>query len=117
MAAKKKTVEKEVETPTAEVKKENATEETLVTDKVVDNAKSFATFFIDSCIEVKNDVNTARVDGDKYAQDLVSSFKTNDKVDSLVAKSAGIMGQMVAGGVTLLMCPMRIVAKELSDKK
>lgn len=71
------------------------------------------TFAIDTCTSTRDDIKAARESGDKYATELVSSFKTTETVDTIVSNSASMMGQMVAGGMTLLMCPMKVLSKEV----
>lgn len=80
---------------------------------ITDPISSFKKFATDTCTNTKEDVIAARESGDKYAKELVSSFKTTEAVDTVVSNSASIMGQMVAGGVTLLMCPMTVLSREL----
>jgi len=74
------------------------------------------TFIKDACKITKNDIAEARKTGDKFATDFVKPLKTDTILDTIVEKSASLMGQMTAGGVTLLMCPMKILAKELEVK-
>ena len=79
-------------------------------------ANSFTTFIKDACQQTKDDIIEARKNGDIFAKDFVKPLKTNTGFDTLVEKSASLMAQMTAGGVTLLMCPMKIAAKELETK-
>jgi len=73
-------------------------------------------FIKTACNDTKENIVEARKSGDKFAKDFVAPLKTNTALDTVVEKSASLMGQMTAGGVTLLMCPMKIVAKELEVK-
>jgi len=77
---------------------------------------SLSTFIKDACQQTKDDIIEARKSGDVFAKDFVAPLKTNTGFDALVEKSASLMAQMTAGGVTLLMCPMKIAAKELEAK-
>ena len=85
--------------------------------KLADTIETLKTFIVDACADTKKEINNARKSGDKYAQDFVKPFKTNTGFDTLVEKSASLMGQMTAGGVTLLMCPMKVASKELTLNK
>ena len=75
--------------------------------------RTIGTFIKEACETTKDDINEARENGKKYAQDFVEPFHTNKSFDKLVASSASLMGQMTAGGVALLMCPVKIVSQEL----
>jgi len=84
-----------------------------------DNKKltnSVTTFIKNACQNTKDDIIEARKSADIFAKDFVAPLKTNTAFDTLVEKGASLMGQMTAGVVTLLMCPMKIVAKELEVK-
>lgn len=80
------------------------------------STNTLVTFIKNACKNTKNDITEARKTGDKFAKDFVKPLKTNTAFDTLAEKSASLTGQMIAGGVTLLMCPMKIVAKELEVK-
>jgi len=79
--------------------------------------RDLRTFIKEACETTKQDINSARESGDKFATDLVAPIKTIAVFDNLLHKSASVMGQMAAGGVTLLMCPMNVIYKELELKK
>ena len=79
-------------------------------------ANSLTTFIKDACKDTKDDIIEARKSGDMFAKDFVKPLKTNTGFDILVEKGASLMAQMTAGGVTLLMCPMKITAKKLEIK-
>lgn len=74
---------------------------------------SFVTFAKDACQTTKDDITQARKNGDQFAKDLVEPLHLNKNVENVLQGSASLMSQMVAGGVTLLMCPMKILSKEL----
>ena len=74
------------------------------------------TFIKNACKTTKEDVVQARKSADVFAKDFVKPLKTNTSFDVLVEKSASLMAQMTAGGVALLMCPMKIVANEIEAK-
>jgi len=73
-------------------------------------------FIKNACKNTIDDITEARKNGDRFAKEFVAPLKTNTAFDTLVEKSASLMGQMTAGGVTLLMCPMKIAANELEAK-
>ena len=77
---------------------------------------SITTFIKNACQNTRDDIIEARKNGDKFAKEAVKPLKTNTAFDTLIEKSASLMGQITAGGVTLLMCPMKIIAKELEEK-
>ena len=81
------------------------------------SSNKFITFAKESCTTAKEDINEARKNGAQTAKDLVAPIKTFEVMDTMIENSASLMGQMVAGGVTLLMCPMKIVSKELALDK
>jgi len=76
--------------------------------------RTLGTIIKEACQTTKDDINEARRSGKKFAQEFVEPFHTHKSFDKLVANSASLMGQMTAGGVTLLMCPIKVVSKELS---
>jgi len=96
---------------TAEVKK--TIEKIDVTQKIEDSANKIIDLVVDSCNMLQDDVKSAREEGSKFAKDLTANIKINDKVDSLISDASGIMGEMVAGGMTAIFCPMKVVSKEM----
>ncbi len=87
------------------------------TEENKDLAKSFTTFIKEACETTKNDITAARESGDKFAKELVAPLSKNETISAVLGNSASLMSQMVAGGFTLLMCPMKLASKELSLKK
>ena len=84
--------------------------------KVNDTTRTLGTFIKDACATTKEDIVEARKSGDKFAKEFVAPIKTVDAFDNMIEKGASLMGQMSAGGVALLMCPIKIVSAELSVK-
>jgi light-regulated signal transduction histidine kinase (bacteriophytochrome) len=78
--------------------------------------RTISTFIKEACQTAIDDVNEARQNGKKVAQDLVEPLHTHKSFDKLISSSASLMGQMTAGGVALLICPIKIVSKELKKK-
>jgi len=85
-------------------------------NRVNDRARTLGTFIKDACASTKEDIIEARKSGDKFAKEFVAPIKIVEPLDKMIEKGASVMGQMTAGGVTLLMCPMKIVSAELSVK-
>ena len=79
-------------------------------------SNTLTTFVKDACTQTKTDIVEARKSGDVFAKDIVKHIQTNTKIDTVVEKGVSPMAQMTAGGVTLLMCPMKIISKELESK-
>ena len=69
-----------------------------------------------ACDDTIADVKEARESGDKFAIDLVQSLHVNQNVEKVLQGSASLMSQMVSGGFTLLMCPMKNLSKGLAAK-
>jgi len=78
--------------------------------------ESISTFMKDAFTSTKDNISQARKNGDIFAKDFIKPIKTNTFFDIFIEKGASLMGQMTAGGVTLLMSPMNILAKKLDDK-
>ena len=81
-----------------------------------ENKRTFMDIVEDACNTTKEDVNEARKKGDKFATEFVANLKTTEPLDKALANGASLMGQMFAGGMTLLMCPVKVASKELAAK-
>jgi preprotein translocase subunit SecD len=82
--------------------------------EVVKAIESVVESIKENCQAAFDDVKEARVSGSKNAQDLVANFKFNDKADETVAKVAGYMGEMIGTGFSMLICPVKIMERNIN---
>jgi hypothetical protein len=75
------------------------------------------TIIKEACQTAKEEINSGRENGDRIAKDFVAPIKTLKSFDKLIVKSASLMGQMTGSGVAILMCPIKVISKELKQKK
>lgn len=67
----------------------------------------------ENCQAAFDDVKSARETGTKNAKDLAAKFQFNDSADKVVSNAAGYMGELMGAGFSLLVCPVKMMERNL----
>ena len=67
----------------------------------------------DNCQAAFDDVKSARETGSNNAKDIAAKFQFNNKADEVVADAAGYMGELMGAGFSMLICPVKMMERNL----